>query len=106
MRIAIVLAVLALAGCKTPCPPVLSGPTNVVYHCQDGSDLHVTYSQAPDNVHIVQEGFAPLDLPERIGSSGFRYADRGAELAGNGSIARWTRPGAAETECRETPVTQ
>ncbi len=94
---------LALAACQTPCPPVDTGPTLVRYACDDGSDLAVTFTRSPDNAQIVQEGYAPINLPARITGSGYRYADNGAELRGRALQARWTRPGAAETVCRETP---
>ena len=95
-------ALLGASACQTPCP---AGPapttTSMNYHCDDGSDLAVTFTHQPDAAHVVQEGYAPLDLPSRITGSGFRYAREGAELRGRGSDVRWERPGAQETICRE-----
>ena len=102
MRVAAVLVVLALATCETPCPAPETGPTNVVFRCEDGSTLNVTFTRSPDSARVVQEGYTTLDLPLRIVASGYRYADDGAELRGRGSEAHWTRPGAAETLCQET----
>ena len=103
MRLAALVAVLALAGCQTPCPNTNPASTTLAYHCEDGSDLSVTFNRQPDSAHVLQEGYAPLDLPARITGSGFRYAREGAELRGRGQDARWARPGAAETICHETP---
>lgn len=102
MRLIIIAATLFVASCQTPCPPQDTGPTTVRYACEDDSVLSVTYQRSPnDTASIIQEGYAPLTLPARITGSGYRYADRGAELRGSGGEARWTRPGAAETLCRE-----
>jgi hypothetical protein len=104
MRFLIAVSALALAACQTPCPPVVRDPINRSYHCEDGSDLQVTFNQS--DAHLVQEGYPAADLPERAVSSGFRYADGGAELIGRGGTSRWTRPGAAQTVCRETTPPQ
>jgi hypothetical protein len=101
MRAAVILAALALAACQTPCPGPETGASSSTYHCEDGSDLMVTFTRGPDTARIVQEGYTTLDLPSRIAGPGFRYADNGAELRGRGSEVRWTRPGAAETLCRQ-----
>lgn len=99
MRAAAVLAALVLAACQTPCPGPEVGETSATFRCEDGSDLQVTFT--PDRARIVQEGYTTLDLPARLLGSGYRYADNGAELRGRGAELRWTRPGAAETLCRE-----
>lgn len=101
MRFIALFAVLALAACQTPCVNTNTAPTSLSYRCDDGSQLDVTFSHQPDSAHIVQEGYAPLDLPSRITGSGFRYAQEGAELGGRGADVRWERPGAAETICHE-----
>lgn len=102
MRAAAALfAALALAACQTPCPAPDTATTTASFHCEDGSDLAVTFRHAPDFARIVQEGYAPVELPVRISGSGFRYADNGAELRGRGAEVRWTRPGAAETVCEQ-----
>ncbi len=100
MRIAVILAALALGACQTPCPAATSEPVTLIYSCADGSALSVTFSRAPDAARVLQEGYVGLDLPARSATSGYRYADGGAELRGRRSEARWTRPGAAETVCR------
>lgn len=96
-RAAAFAAALALAACQTPCPGPDTGPTSATFRCEDGSDLHVSFTAT--SARIVQEGYTALDLPARITGPGFRYADDGAELRGRGGEARWTRPGAAETLC-------
>src|SRR5436190_8371467 len=98
---AVSITVLALAGCQTPCPATNPTTTAMSYKCEDGSDLSVTFTHQPDAAHVVQEGYAPMDLRSRITGSGFRYAEQGAELRGRGTDVRWQRPGAAETICHE-----
>jgi hypothetical protein len=68
--------------------------------------MHVTFTHGPERALVEQEGYIALNLPERIVGSGFRYSDGAAELKGRPSEAHWTRPGAAETICREveTPI--
>ena len=102
MRAAAVLAALVLAACQTPCPGPEAGETSATFRCEDGSDLQVTFTRNPDAARVVQEGYTALDLPARLMGSGYRYADNGVELRGRGAEVRWTRPGAAETLCRET----
>jgi hypothetical protein len=67
------------------------------FECEDGSELEATFTL--DQAVVVQEGYTTLVLPSRISSSGYRYADNGAELRGRMNETRWTRPGAAETIC-------
>lgn len=95
------LAAAALAACQTPCPSVDTGPVNVSFQCEDGSDLNVTFTRTPDFARVAQEGYTTLDLPARVSGSGFRYSEGGAELRGRGRLAQWTRPGAAETNCTQ-----
>lgn len=96
------IAFLALAACQTPCPATTTPTTtNLSYRCDDGSNLAVTFTHQPESAHVVQEGYAPVDLPSRITGSGFRYAREGAELRGRGQDVRWERPGAAATICHE-----
>jgi hypothetical protein len=102
MRLVPILALLALAGCYTPCPDAPTGPRQQAFVCADGSELSVTFNIRPGRAYIVQDGFAPIELPADITSAGYRYAEGGAELRGQGAQAQWTRPGAAETLCRET----
>jgi len=104
MRVAILVAAFALAACQTPCPAVDTGPITRQFHCEDGSDLNVTFTRNPDVARVAQEGYTVVDLPARIIGAGFRYSDNGAELRGRSNEAFWTRPGAAETICR--PITQ
>ena len=102
LALAAVLALapaLVLSGCHTPCPITNAEPVVTPYVCEDGSHLTVTYYRNPDRVHIEQEGYAPLDLTSRISGSGYRFADQGAELRGRSTRVRWSRPGAAETQC-------
>jgi hypothetical protein len=99
MRIAALFAVLALSACQTPCPGPQSGSVSATFQCEDGSELEVTFTPAPETARVVQEGYTTLDLPSRGVGSGYRFADNGAELRGRGAEVRWTRPGAAETLC-------
>lgn len=97
MRAMLVLAGLVLSGCQTPCPPPVTEARTIVFHCEDGSDINVTFTR--DTATIVQDGYTTLQLPARISGSAYRFADNGAELRGRMNEARWTRPGAAETVC-------
>lgn len=100
---AIGISILALASCQTPCPAPNEGAVSLSYRCEDGSVLQVTFTRNPNNARVLQEGYAPADLPARSTGLGFRYADGGTELQGRRSEVRWVRPGAAETICRERP---
>lgn len=100
MRAAAVIALLALGACQTPCPGPAQSTSVATLHCEDGSDLRVTFSSA--NAVVEQEGYVTLNLPDRIAGSGYRYADSGAELSGRLGESLWTRPGAEETICRQT----
>ena len=102
MRAAILFAVLLLAACQTPCPSLNLGPTQATFHCGDGSNLDVTFINSPPmSATIAQEGYTTLSLPSRIYGGGFRYEGNGAEFSGRADQAHWTRPGAAETVCRQ-----
>jgi membrane-bound inhibitor of C-type lysozyme len=102
MRTAIVSAVLLLGACATPCPVVNTGPTSATYRCEDGSMLNVTFINTPPlSATIAQEGYPTVSLPSRIYGAGFRYSDGGADFSGRSGDAHWTRPGAAETSCRQ-----
>ena len=102
MRFALLFVALALGGCLTPCPDTSTEVITRNFACADGSALVVTFNPSPAFVHIVQDGFAPIDLPSDLAGAGYRYAEGGAELSGRaGSGAHWTRPGAQETLCRE-----
>jgi hypothetical protein len=102
MRAFILVAALGLAACQTPCPAGRTEAIQAVFHCEDGSDLQVTFQPTPDGVLVVQEGYTAVQLPARGAGAGYRYADNGAQLRGSGREARWTRPGAAETVCERT----
>lgn len=97
--VTLVLAAFALAACQTPCPAPDRVASSATYECEDGSVLDVTFLGTPDEARIVQEGYVTVQLPVRVSGSGFRYASGGAELRRRGNEVRWTRPGAAETEC-------
>jgi membrane-bound inhibitor of C-type lysozyme len=98
MRLAVAsTAVLAMAGCQTPCPAPPTQTTVATYNCEDGSDLRVTF--AFPNATVEQEGYTTLVLPSRISGAAFRYSDHGASLRGRANEILWTRPGAAETIC-------
>lgn len=101
MRAALVVVLLALAGCQTPCPAPQQGPTQASFECEDGSILDVTFTHNPDSARVAQEGYTIIDLPARVTGSGYRYSSNGVELRGRNATASWTRPGAAETQCTE-----
>src|SRR5512147_1902764 len=102
-RLILAASIATLAACQTPCPIAETGPVDVTYACRDGSALQVTFTRSPNNAHVVQEGYPPTDLPARSSGLGFRYANGGTELQGRRYEVRWSRPGAAETTCREHP---
>lgn len=99
MRALVFASLLALAACQTPCPAQDTAPVTRQFHCEDGSDLNVTFTRAPDVARVSQEGYTVVDLPARIIGAGFRYSDNGIELRGRTGEVFWTRPGAAETIC-------
>jgi hypothetical protein len=99
MRLAAMIALLGLAACQTPCPAT-EETTTAIFHCEDGSDLHVTF--AGHDAVVEQEGYVTLSLHASVMGGGYRYANNGAELRGRGTQTEWTRPGAAETTCRQT----
>jgi hypothetical protein len=104
MRLFVLLAGLALAGCATPCATAITQASTRTLTCEDGSRLVVTFNPTPNPAHVEQAGYAPLDLGPVNSASGYRFVQGGAELRGTlGGEALWTRPGAAETECREVP---
>jgi len=102
MRILAAFAVLAFAAaCQTPCPAPAPSVRHAVLECDDGSTLNVTFTTSPDSAQVAQEGYTTVALPARIIGSGYRYADNGVELRKRGAETFWSRPGAAETICRE-----
>jgi hypothetical protein len=102
MRAGLVFLVLLLSACQTPCPAIDTGPTQATFHCQDGSTLNVTFTNAaPKSATIAQEGYPTITLPWRIYGAGFRYSDGASELSGRTTEVHWQRPGAAETVCRQ-----
>ena len=98
MRAAAFLTILTLAACQTPCPAPQTGPVNVSFRCEDGSLLNVTFTRNPDAARVRKKAI-PWSISGAGDSLRFKYAGNGAELRGRGNEARWTRPGAAETEC-------
>jgi membrane-bound inhibitor of C-type lysozyme len=104
MRIIVAaLASFTLAACQTPCPAPTTGPSHARFTCEDGSELSVTFTGAPDTAVVEQQGYTSVTLPARIVGSGYRYMEGGAELRGRGMEVMWARPGAPETTCREQP---
>lgn len=102
MRVAVAFALLlALSACQTPCPPSSNtAPVERRYACADGSILDVTFTRNPDRARVEQWGHPDVDLRAHATSSGYRYADRGADLRGRLGETFWSRPGAADTVCR------
>jgi|GEM_PF-1804881 len=101
MRLVVLIAAAALAGCASPCPTPNAAPTTALFSCDDGSRMRVTFTHNPERALVEQEGYIALNLPSRILGSGFRFSDGTAELRGHGSDAGWSRPGAAQTICHE-----
>jgi hypothetical protein len=100
MRVLVMASILGLAGCATPCPPEENAaPVAVAFACEDGSTLNVTFT--PEVARVAQEGYITLSLPKRGAGPGYRFAEGGAEIRGRGAEVSWSRPGAAETLCRE-----
>ena len=102
MRFLAIAAVTAILGaCATPCPDVSNVTETARFNCEDDSVLTVTFSN--EAARVEQEGYTAVDLPARVVSGGYRYADGGNELRGRGVQVRWQRPGAAETICHRAP---
>src|SRR4029077_18613696 len=100
-------AAATLAACASPCPTPNAAPTVTSFTCEDGSSMRVTFTHSPERALIEQEGYIALNLPARIVGSGLRLSTGTAERRGHGAEADWSRPGAAQTTCREatTPGT-
>ena len=96
---ATLFAAFLLAACQTPCPAPNTGPVTTQFMCEDGSNLSVTFTFAPDFARVEEEGYTTLTLPARIAGSGYAYVGSGAELRQHGPETSWTRPGATETIC-------
>lgn len=104
MRFLALIAITAVLGaCATPCPDAGGAPETARFNCEDSSSLTVTFTSNPDSARVEQEGYTTLELPARVVSGGYRYADGGTELRGRGVEVRWQRPGAAETICHRAP---
>lgn len=102
MRFLVLAAITAVLGaCATPCPEVTDVTETARFNCEDGSQLTVAFNN--QSARVEQEGYTTLDLPARVVSGGYRYADGGVELRGRGAEVRWQRPGAAETICHRAP---
>lgn len=96
-------AAFLLGACQTPCPAPQAEPRTARFACADGSTLTVTFTRVPDEARVEEEGYTALVLPARIVGSGYRYTAGEAELRGRAEEITWTRPGALETVCRQTP---
>ena len=87
MRIAVILAVLSLAACASPCPTPETAPTSATFACEDGSTMHVTFTHSPERALVEQK----LSLEEiyRGPVSGSALAKPSRTLGGE--QANWTR---------------
>ena len=76
-----------LAGCTaTPSPNNPHETTNVVYRCDNGLPLRVSFDRT-SNTAIVNEA---ISLPQAQSGSGFRYQTDSHELQGKGNEVTWT----------------
>lgn len=97
------LGAALLAACQTPCPAPQAASRQVRLVCEDGANLRVTFTSSPDVALVEEDGYTSVSLPARISGSGYRYTDDESELSSQGMEVLWTRAGAIETTCRETP---
>lgn len=102
--VATLSAAFLVAACQTPCPAPETAPVTVQFRCEDGSNLRVTFTRAPDFARVEEDGYTTLTLPARIAGAGYNYSGSGAELRRRGSETTWTRPGAAMTICTQSAV--
>jgi hypothetical protein len=101
----LLVAFVTLAGCATPCASVISEASTRTLACQNGARLTVTFNPTPAPAHLEQAGFPPLNLAPAPTSFGYRFVEGGTELRGTfGADATFTRPGSAQTQCREEGV--
>ena len=102
-RIAAALGAAFLAACQTPCPAPQAESRQARLVCEDGANLRVTFTTSPDAALVEEDGYTAVSLPARISGAGYRYVDGDSELSSRGMEVLWTRAGAIETTCRETP---
>lgn len=76
-----------LTGCTAARSPNTPHETlNVVYQCDNGHPLRVSYDRT-SNIAIVNE---LVSLPQTESGSGFRYHTDSHELLGKGNEVTWT----------------
>jgi membrane-bound inhibitor of C-type lysozyme len=80
-------ALAILAGCSAARAPNNPHETvNVVYQCDNGLPLRVSYDRT-SNIAIVNE---LISLPQALSGSGFRYRAVEHDLQGKGNEVVWT----------------
>jgi membrane-bound inhibitor of C-type lysozyme len=85
-----------LAGCSAARAPNTPHETvNVVYQCDNGLPLRVSYDRT-SNIAIVNE---LISLPQATSGSGFRYQAVGHDLQGTGNEVIWVAGRLAPRRC-------
>ncbi|MQA67150.1 MAG: hypothetical protein GEU76_14820 [Alphaproteobacteria bacterium] len=99
--LALMAALLILAGCAAPD----DGKRNIIgpvfFACDDGTRLTVRFDQDDDTARVVGRRGLSVILPRGRAASGYAYEDAGFSLRGKGRDAFWEMPGRAPTRCRE-----
>ncbi|MBI1186639.1 MAG: hypothetical protein GC206_04800 [Alphaproteobacteria bacterium] len=93
-------ALVALAGCATPCPDAAPERAAARYACADGARLDVTFDRAAGRAFVSEDAGASIELPVQISGSGFRYAEEGVEIRGRGDELLWTSQAGRQVSCR------
>ena len=87
LQVGTLLALVVLAGCATaPAPNTPHEIVSIVYQCDNGAPLRVSYDRTSD-MAIVNE---LISLPQAPSGSGFRYRTVGHDLQGKGNEDVWT----------------
>jgi membrane-bound inhibitor of C-type lysozyme len=94
-----VTALAVLTGCTAARAPNTPHETlNVVYQCDNGLPLRVSYDRT-SNTAIVNE---LVSLPQTESGSGFRYRTDSHDLQGKGNEVTWTAGRITTRRCTAT----
>lgn len=89
--------VLLLAGCAPLGPVDPPDPRTVLFRCQAGGPVTVTFT--PDRARLVEADGRVIELDQRPSGSGFRYEGMQGELRGKGEEITWTPVAAPPRTC-------
>lgn len=99
-KLLVLAALAALGSCAailpSPPPPLpTAGP--IIYNCDNGAQLQVSFVGNEARIAIV--GGLSMSLPNTASADAPVYTNGRYALAGRGESATWRTPGAAATAC-------